>query len=244
MLKKNLTISIVSPVYNSRSCLGALVKKINFYCSKISKKFEIILVDDGSQDDSWNTIKALKKKYHFILGIKHKKNYGQQQAINTGIKFAKNKLIIVMDCDMEDNPKYIEDMYKYYLLTKKNIVIKHQYRNKNQKKNLSKLFSIILAILSNNKEMRVMSNFILFDEITKKKYLLKTKNCGSLYGDLLNTNSSFFYLNKPRAKSRRETTYNFYKLIILAIKIVIKYSFLTKKIKFYENNVSISEIIE
>lgn len=126
------------------------------------------MVDDGSQDDSWNTIKALKKKYHFILGIKHKKNYGQQQAINTGIKFAKNKLIIVMDCDMEDNPKYIEDMYKYYLLTKKNIVIKHQYRNKNQKKNLSKLFSIILAILSNNKEMRVMSNFILFDEITKK----------------------------------------------------------------------------
>ena len=55
-------ISIISPVYNSQGCLKKLVEKIIFYSSKVANKFEIILVDDGSKDGSWNTITMLKKK--------------------------------------------------------------------------------------------------------------------------------------------------------------------------------------
>ena len=63
-------ISVVSPVYNSKGTLNLLVKKINFYVKQITKKFELILVDDFSSDTSWDKIKKLKKKYKFIKGLK------------------------------------------------------------------------------------------------------------------------------------------------------------------------------
>ena len=67
-------ISIISPVYNSKDVLNKLVKKINFYTRKITKNFELILIDDCSKDKSWDEIKKLKKKYKFIKGLKLDKN--------------------------------------------------------------------------------------------------------------------------------------------------------------------------
>ena len=107
-------ISVVSPVYNSKGTLNLLVKKINFYVKQITKKFELILVDDFSSDTSWDKIKKLKKKYKFIKGLKLKKNYGQHAAISIGIRHSKNNIVIVMDCDLQDNPKHIIDMIKLY----------------------------------------------------------------------------------------------------------------------------------
>ena len=66
-------ISIISPVYNSEACLDKLVFKIFQSTKKNFKKIEIVLVDDGSKDNSWKKIKSLKKKYRFIKGIKQKK---------------------------------------------------------------------------------------------------------------------------------------------------------------------------
>ena len=105
-------ISIISPVYNSKDTLNLLVKKINFYTRKITKSFELILIDDFSEDKSWDEIKKLKKKYKFIKGFKLDKNYGQHRAISIGIQKSKKNLIIVMDCDLQDNPKHIIDMVK------------------------------------------------------------------------------------------------------------------------------------
>lgn len=85
-------ISIISPVYNSEDCLQKLVKEITFYGKKITSKLEIILVDDGSQDNSWKKIVKLKKKYKFIKGIKLNRNYGQHKAIYVGIKVSSKKL--------------------------------------------------------------------------------------------------------------------------------------------------------
>ena len=113
-------ISIISPVYNSQECLKKLVEKIIFYSSKVASKFEIILVDDGSKDGSWNEITMLKKRYDFIKGIKLSKNYGQHLAIYQGIKASTKKLIIILDCDLQDSPAYIVDMFKLYM-EKKNL---------------------------------------------------------------------------------------------------------------------------
>ena len=56
-------ISIISPIYNSELCIKKLVEKIFYYTKKITNEFELILVDDGSNDNSWNKIQQLKKKY-------------------------------------------------------------------------------------------------------------------------------------------------------------------------------------
>ena len=105
-------ISIVSPVYNGQECIERLVKKIRFYINKYTTNFEIILIDDASKDNSWNVIKKLKKKYKFLKGIKLKKNYGQHKAIYVGLKYSTGDIIIIMDSDLQYNPKYILKFYK------------------------------------------------------------------------------------------------------------------------------------
>ena len=122
-------ISIVSPVFNSESCLEELVERIVFNTNSLSSEIEIILIDDGSVDRSWKKIKELKKKYNFIKGIKLNKNYGQHKAIYTGIRHSSKDLIIIMDCDLQDDPIFIKEMYKSYLKEKKPIIIQHSYED-------------------------------------------------------------------------------------------------------------------
>ena len=66
-------ISVISPVFNSETCLNELVNKIIISTKKITNNFQIVLVDDGSEDNSWKKIIELKKKFKFIKGIKLKK---------------------------------------------------------------------------------------------------------------------------------------------------------------------------
>ena len=79
-----MEISIVIPVYNSSKILKSLLENIFREISKFSKHFEVILVNDFSNDNSWNEIQKLKKKYNFIKGLNLKKNYGQHSAISVG----------------------------------------------------------------------------------------------------------------------------------------------------------------
>ena len=107
-------ISVVSPVYNSENCLDELVNRIVKSTKEISNQIEIVLVDDGSEDKSWEKIIDLKKKFDFIKGIKLNKNYGQHEAIYCGVRHSSKSIIIVMDCDLQDSPEFIPEMYKMY----------------------------------------------------------------------------------------------------------------------------------
>jgi dolichol-phosphate mannosyltransferase len=162
-------ISVVSPIYNSEKCLRELVQKISLYGNKVTNKLEIILIDDGSQDNSWGQIVELKKEYNFIKGIKLNKNYGQHRAIFEGIKLSTKKIIIVMDCDLQDNPAYIVDMYKSYIKYKKPIIINHSYKNFELKNRiLSNIFWYCLSTISFKKFSPNLGNYLLIDDKIKK----------------------------------------------------------------------------
>ena len=222
-------ISIISPVYNSEACLDKLVFKKFKFTKKNFKKIEIVLVDDGSKDNSWKKIKSLKKKYRFIKGIKLKKNFGQHEAIFTGIKESSFGIIVVMDCDLQDDPKFISKMYDKYIETNKPIIIKHSYINYSLKNRLvSNLFWYFLSIISLKNFSPYLGNYLLIDEKIKKKYL-KSKSIGYLYGDLILQKNNFNFIEKKRSFGlRKKTTYNFRKLINLAIKLILKYNIISR----------------
>lgn len=105
-------ISIVSPVYKAEKILPELIRRISQEVLKITEKFEIILVEDGSPDLSWEVIEKLSINDTRIKGVKLSRNFGQQYAISAGLSYAQGDWVIVMDCDLQDNPKYIGDLYE------------------------------------------------------------------------------------------------------------------------------------
>ena len=110
MLKKELELSIISPVYLAENIIDDLVKQIKENVLCITENFEIILIDDGSYDNSWLKIEENCKKDHRIKGIKLSKNFGQHYAISAGLKKCFGNHAIVMDCDLQHDPIYIKDL--------------------------------------------------------------------------------------------------------------------------------------
>ncbi|MEY2917007.1 MAG: hypothetical protein RIS73_721, partial [Bacteroidota bacterium] len=91
-------LSVVSPVYKADSIIVKLVELINAECVALKIDFEIILVNDGSPDNSWSVIKEICKLHSNVIGINLTKNFGQHASINAGLAMAKGNYIIVMDC--------------------------------------------------------------------------------------------------------------------------------------------------
>ena len=105
-------ISVVSPVYKSEKIVGELVRKLKETITEITSDYEIILVCDGSPDNSWTEIKKCCKEDGHVIGINLSRNFGQHPALSAGLKYAKGDYIVVIDCDLQDNPDEIKRMYQ------------------------------------------------------------------------------------------------------------------------------------
>ena len=105
-----MQVSIVIPLYNEEESLPDLVHWID---NSIGKTFtyEMIMVDDGSTDNSWSVLKELKSTYSNIIGIKFRRNYGKSAALNVGFGEAKGDVVITMDADLQDSPEEIPALY-------------------------------------------------------------------------------------------------------------------------------------
>ncbi len=107
-----MDISIVVPLFNEEESLPELCAWIERVVNANQFTYEVILVDDGSNDDSWEIIKQLSTKNTFIKGIKLQRNYGKSAALNEGFKATKGDVIITMDADMQDSPDEIPGLRK------------------------------------------------------------------------------------------------------------------------------------
>ncbi|MFZ5554775.1 MAG: glycosyltransferase family 2 protein [Bacteroidota bacterium] len=104
-------ISVVSPVYKAENIVEELVSRLQKELSQITPAFEIILVEDGGKDKSWEKIEALCRQYPFVKGIKLSRNFGQHHAITAGLDHVSGEWIVVMDCDLQDRPEEIVRLY-------------------------------------------------------------------------------------------------------------------------------------
>ncbi len=103
--KENLDLSIVIPVYNEAANLPELHKEISESCQKLKNAFEIIFVDDGSQDESIIILKQLLKEDARIRIIQLRKNFGQTAALSAGFDHARGTIIITLDADLQNDPQ-------------------------------------------------------------------------------------------------------------------------------------------
>ncbi|HVR96521.1 MAG TPA: glycosyltransferase family 2 protein [Thermoanaerobaculia bacterium] len=104
-------LSIVSPVYRAEAIVPELVRRITEEVSPVTERFEIVLVDDRSPDLSWLRIVEACNRDRRVKGIQLSRNFGQHYAITAGLDHARGRWVVVMDCDLQDDPAYIRDLY-------------------------------------------------------------------------------------------------------------------------------------
>lgn len=104
-------LSVVSPVYKAKDCIQELYWRVCSSVEKITKDFEVVLVDDASPDGSWDAIEGLAQKDARVRGVQLTRNFGQHHAVTAGLAIARGEWIVVMDCDLQDRPEEIPRLY-------------------------------------------------------------------------------------------------------------------------------------
>lgn len=137
-------LSIVISLFNEEESLPELISWIEKVTAEQEYKYEIILVDDGSSDGSWNIIRQLSEKNTAIRGISFRRNYGKSAALYHGFKAAEGRVVITMDADLQDSPDEIPELYRMIVEEGFDIVSgwkKQRFDNKLTKNLPSKLYN-------------------------------------------------------------------------------------------------------
>jgi len=175
---KKIDLSIVIPSYDEEDSLPILIKSINEKLKNKDIIFEIIIIDDGSSDKTWNKIEILTKKFSNIFSIKFTKNYGKSDALDAGFKSSRGNYILTMDADLQDDP---EEIYKLYeIITEKDFDLVSGWKKKRNdplsKTIPSKFFNMVTRAFSGIK----LNDFNCGIKIYKKEVI----DSINLYGEM------------------------------------------------------------
>lgn len=107
-----LDLTIIVPLFNEEESLPELTAWIHRVIDPKGWKFEIIMIDDGSRDGSWDTVTRLASSDDTIHGIRFRKNYGKSAALYHGFKAARGRVVVTMDADLQDSPEEIPEMFR------------------------------------------------------------------------------------------------------------------------------------
>jgi B-glycosyltransferase, glycosyltransferase family 2 protein len=219
-------ISIVSPVYRVEKILPILVSEINLVMERIGEDYEIILVDDRSPDNSWEVMKVLSSQNSKIKSIRLSRNFGQHSAIFAGLTKAKGDWVVVMDCDMQDQPKEIAKLYKK-ALEGYDIVLGQRENRKDKflKKLSSKLFYKVFNYLSGGQFNNEIGNFGIY----KKKVIDSILNINDYikFFPLFINWVGFKSVSIPIEHGEREegkSSYSISRLLKLAFNVIVSFS--------------------
>jgi len=219
-------ISIVSPVYRAEKILPILVSEINLVMERIGEDYEIILVDDRSPDNSWEVMKVLSSQNSKIKSIRLSRNFGQHSAIFAGLTKAKGDWVVVMDCDMQDQPKEIAKLYKK-ALEGYDIVLGQRENRKDKflKKLSSKLFYKVFNYLSGGQFNNEIGNFGIY----KKKVIDSILNISDYikFFPLFINWVGFKSVSIPIEHGEREegkSSYSISRLLKLAFNVIVSFS--------------------
>jgi len=219
-------ISIVSPVYRAEKILPILVSEINLVMERIGEDYEIILVDDRSPDNSWEVMKVLSSQNSKIKSIRLSRNFGQHSAIFAGLTRAKGDWVVVMDCDMQDQPKEIAKLYKK-ALEGYDIVLGQRENRKDKflKKLTSRLFYKVFNYLSGANFDNNVANFGIYHQKTIKS-ILDVKDYVKFFSLFINW-IGFKSVSIPIEHGEREegkSTYSVGRLFKQAFNVIISFS--------------------
>lgn len=107
-----MDITVIVPLYNEAESLPELESWIRRVMDENGFTYEVLMIDDGSTDDSWEVIKQLSERNPNVKGVSFRRNYGKSPALNTGFVRAKGDVVITMDADLQDSPDEIPELYR------------------------------------------------------------------------------------------------------------------------------------
>lgn len=132
-----MDMSIVIPVYGCKAALKELYERLTKTVSTLVKEYEIILVNDNCPQNSWEIIKKICENDSHVVGIELSRNFGQIQAITAGLDYSTGEWVVVMDCDLQDRPEEIANLYHKAIEGDYDVVFA---RRKNRKDSFLKVF--------------------------------------------------------------------------------------------------------
>ncbi|MGD1007942.1 MAG: glycosyltransferase family 2 protein [Ignavibacteriaceae bacterium] len=162
-MENKVHISVVSPVYQVEKIVNELVKQVKQAVSTITEDFEIILVNDYSPDNAWQKITEESAKDTRVKGINFSRNFGQHCAITAGLNHAQGEWVVVMDCDLQDRPGEIPNLYRKAQEGYQSVFAQRIERNDSFiKRTLSRTFFFVFSYLTETKQDATVSNFGIY----------------------------------------------------------------------------------
>lgn len=221
-----MKLSIVSPVYGAEKIIDELVSRIIEEVVKITDDFEIILVEDGSSDQSWQAIERNCYKENKVKGIKLSRNFGQHYAITAGLAESSGDYVVVMDCDLQDNPNEIPNLYAkakegYDIVLARRV----ERQDKFLKRLSSSIFHVVFSYLSDIKTDKSIANFGIYNQKVIREYN-RMKETARSFPSLV----AYLGFSKTTIDVRHteryegNTSYSFSKLLNLALDIALSNS--------------------
>jgi dolichol-phosphate mannosyltransferase len=219
-------ISVITPVYGCYATLEELCIRIDKTLSNIATNYEIILVNDASPDNAWEVIQSLAQKDERIKGINLSRNFGQHRAIAAGLDFAQGNWIVVMDCDLQDQP---EEILKFYKKAQEgyDIVVGKRINRKDSLfiKLTSKIFYVVFNYLTAQKLDNSVANFGIYSRRVIDSILLlkeQDRSFGLLSVWVGFSRASIDIKHAPRKIG--QSGYNLKKRILLAVDHILSHS--------------------
>jgi len=226
MNKTSKMISVVSPVYKADRIIDELVNRTSEEVSKLTENYEIILVEDCGGDRSWEKIEENCAKNKNVKGIKLSRNFGQHYAITAGLREAKGDFIVIMDCDLQDDPMHIRKLLEesdkgYDVVFTKRIGRKHSFF----KLITAKIYNSLFKIFSDKNYDVDVGSMTLISRRVKDEFV-KLKDQDRLYIQLIKWigYKSTYVSVEHRDRYEGSSTYSVSKLFITAIQGWTSYS--------------------
>jgi glycosyltransferase involved in cell wall biosynthesis len=118
-----MDLSVVIPVYNEEESIQELAEWIEKVCTTGRLSYEIIFIDDGSSDSSWDKITFIAGKNQFVKGFRFRRNYGKAAALHTGFSESNGDVVVTMDSDLQDSPDEMKDTTLYRVGKRKGMTL-------------------------------------------------------------------------------------------------------------------------
>ena len=215
-----MKVSIVSPVYRAEKILHELVRRIQTVFEKTDHEFEIVLVEDHSPDNSWTVIEGICTHTPEVKGIKLSRNFGQHHAVTAGVAEATGDVIVLMDCDLQDNPNHILSLIEKYEEGYDIVFTKRQERKHSFFKRFTAfLYNSLYSLLSDKKYDTNVGSLTLFSKKVQQVFN-QLKEQDRLYIQLLKWMGFSHTYVEVEHNERYEGTssYNLSKLLAMAVR--------------------------
>jgi len=219
-------ISIVTPVYGCRACLDSLYQRLLTTLEDIDSNFEIIMVNDASPDDAWDTIVGLNRRDARVKGINLSRNFGQHYAISAGIHQATGDWLVIMDCDLQDSPEEVSKLYTKAQEGYDVVFGRRADRRDNQIKKMgSRFFWAVFDYFTEQKSDHSVANFSIISRKVAKEYCRFSEQSRSYALSIrwLGFNSVEIPI-KHGLREHGKSSYTFKKMLTLALDTIVSHS--------------------